>query len=371
MIKKYTFVLQSELTQKIDNLISYFENEISKGGMKIDKLDIKEFESLIGDEDILVRSELHYLRDFMNLEKVDMIYLDFKRNKVSVIVGRFQTNEIHKGHLELFKRASEVSDLILVAVGISAAVGTDKNPLSYEVVKQMVESIGVGSNIVAFPLYDNLSDLEWSMALDDYIEFMTPEHLLYSDVIIWGGRDNGIDGYYKGKHKTQTIDSVGEFAATKIRSQLGKAPINSEDFRTGVIYASQNRYPIVYSTVDVLVKKDGKYLVGKKGDKYCFVGGFVDCADKNIGDSAVRELEEETGITQFDSISYLGSTKIDDPRYRGTKDSIMTHCFLVENPKDLENEIQDKEFSSFAWFLFEELEFNLHEHHKPLLTFLQ
>jgi len=76
MIKKKIFVLQSELTQKIDNLISYFENEISKGGMKIDKLDIKEFESLIGDEDILVRSELHYLRDFMNLEKVDMIHLD-------------------------------------------------------------------------------------------------------------------------------------------------------------------------------------------------------------------------------------------------------------------------------------------------------
>jgi len=44
--------------------------------MKIDKLDIKEFESLITDEDILVRSELHYLKDFMNLEKVDMIHLD-------------------------------------------------------------------------------------------------------------------------------------------------------------------------------------------------------------------------------------------------------------------------------------------------------
>ncbi len=76
MINKKTFVLQSDLTQKIDNLLSYFECNISKGGMKIDKLDIKEFESLVEDEDILVRSELHYLRDFMNLEKVDMIHLD-------------------------------------------------------------------------------------------------------------------------------------------------------------------------------------------------------------------------------------------------------------------------------------------------------
>ena len=76
MINKKTFVLQSDLTQKIDNLVSYFENKISKCGMKIDKFDIKEFEGLIEDEDILVRSELHYLRDFMNLEKVDMIHLD-------------------------------------------------------------------------------------------------------------------------------------------------------------------------------------------------------------------------------------------------------------------------------------------------------
>lgn len=76
MIKKQIFVLQSELPQSIDKLLSYFEDKISKGGMKIDKLDIEEFESLIEDEDILVRSELHYLRDFMNLEKVDMIHLD-------------------------------------------------------------------------------------------------------------------------------------------------------------------------------------------------------------------------------------------------------------------------------------------------------
>ena len=76
MINKKIFVLQSDLTQKIDNLVLYFGNKISEGGMKIDKFDIKEFEGLIGDEDILVRSELHYLKDFMNLEKVDMIHLD-------------------------------------------------------------------------------------------------------------------------------------------------------------------------------------------------------------------------------------------------------------------------------------------------------
>jgi ADP-ribose pyrophosphatase YjhB (NUDIX family) len=288
-----------------------------------------------------------------------------------VIIGRFQTNKLHEGHLELFKKASEVSDFILVCVGISASVGTDKNPINYVSIKKMIKSVDVGSKIVVLPLYDNISDLEWSIKLDECIDVMKPSSIGHFDVIIWGGRDNSIEGYYKGRYKIQTINGIGDFSATKIRHEIGKNPIDSEDFRSGIIYASQNRYPIVYSTVDVVVKKDGKYLVGKKGDKYCFVGGFVDCADKNIEQSAIRELEEETGITQFDSISYLGSIKIDDPRYRGTKDSIMTHCFLVKNPKDLENKIKDKEFSSFAWFTLDELEFNLHEHHKPLLTFLK
>lgn len=74
MIKKHTFVLQSELTQPIDKLLSHFRSVNLEN--KIDKRDIKYFQDFIGDADIRVVSELHYLKDFMNLEKVDMIHLD-------------------------------------------------------------------------------------------------------------------------------------------------------------------------------------------------------------------------------------------------------------------------------------------------------
>lgn len=101
MISKKIFVLQSDLTQTIDNLISYFEYNIQEGGMKIDKLDIKEFEGLIEHEDIVVRSELHYLKDFMNLEKVDMIHLDslierLIKERKSFDVSIFQVSEEDK-----------------------------------------------------------------------------------------------------------------------------------------------------------------------------------------------------------------------------------------------------------------------------------
>jgi len=73
-VKKQTFILQSELIQPIDKLLSHFRSVNLEN--KIDKLDIKYFEDFIGDADILVTNELHYLRDFMKLEKVDMVYLD-------------------------------------------------------------------------------------------------------------------------------------------------------------------------------------------------------------------------------------------------------------------------------------------------------
>ena len=76
MIKKHTFVLQSELTSPIDKLLAHFPKYNFQN--KIDKFDIKYFEDFIGDADILVKSQLHYLRDLMNLEKVDMVYLDKK-----------------------------------------------------------------------------------------------------------------------------------------------------------------------------------------------------------------------------------------------------------------------------------------------------
>jgi hypothetical protein len=73
-MKTQTFVLQSELTIPIDKLLAHFPKYNFRN--KIDRCDIKYFQDFIGDADIIVESQLHYLRDFMKLEKVDMVYLD-------------------------------------------------------------------------------------------------------------------------------------------------------------------------------------------------------------------------------------------------------------------------------------------------------
>lgn len=91
------------------------------------------------------------------------------------------------------------------------------------------------------------------------------------------------------------------------------------------------RYPTVFATVDIVIERDGKLLLGRKAhqQKFRFVGGFSDPAfDNSYEDSAKRETKEETGLI-VSEVKYLGSSRIDDPRYRGTDDCIITHLFLA------------------------------------------
>ena len=72
-------------------------------------------------------------------------------------------------------------------------------------------------------------------------------------------------------------------------------------------------------------------MLGKKKDeeKYRFFGGFVDPKDTSYLQAAIRELKEECpDLTIRVSYRELGSFKVDDWRYRGSKNSIMTSVFL-------------------------------------------
>jgi hypothetical protein len=74
-MKKQTFVLQSELTSPIDKLLAHFPEYKFKN--KINRNDITHFNDYIRDADIFVQSELHFLKEFVNLHKdIEMIYLD-------------------------------------------------------------------------------------------------------------------------------------------------------------------------------------------------------------------------------------------------------------------------------------------------------
>ena len=127
----------------------------------------------------------------------------------------------------------------------------------------------------------------------------------------------------------------------------------------------EKRYPTVFPTVDVVIERDGKLLLGRKASqqKFRFVGGFADPAlDNSYEDAAKREAKEETSLI-VSAVRYLGSTRIDDPRYRGTPDCIITHLFFAEEWEG--SPVASDDIAELKWFPKKEItpETFVDEHH--------
>jgi len=280
--------------------------------------------------------------------------------KVSVIIGRFQIHKLHKGHLALIEEAKKISGFVLILIGVTSATGTDLNPISFEVRKRLFGDLPLNTSDI-LPLNDMISDTDWSNNVDNIIDKMG-----YEEATILGGRGNSL-GCYSGKHKLHIIEAIGAYSSTSTRKEIAKEIIDCPNFRAGIIHHVENRHPIVYSTVDVaLYNNKGELLMGKKGDKFMFIGGFVDPNDCRLIDAANRELKEETGI--ITRIKYYDSMKVSDPRYTNTKDSIMTHLFIGRyNKLPNQEEIVDKEFTEFRFIGKNEINL-VQDCHKPIVA---
>jgi len=93
-------------------------------------------------------------------------------------------------------------------------------------------------------------------------------------------------------------------------------------------------HAIVYPTVDCAIFSDGnhnKIYLAKKPNQplWRFPGGFVDPKDISYEDAAIREAKEETNLDCF-VIDYVGSTQVNDPRYKDKEDKIITSMYAME-----------------------------------------
>jgi bifunctional NMN adenylyltransferase/nudix hydrolase len=274
---------------------------------------------------------------------------------LGVVIGRFQTPYLHEGHQDLINYAKSKCDKLLILIGVSDAVGTDREPMDFETRKGLFLN-----NDIVLPLKDMPCDIDWSKQVDKIIN-----DLGFEKAIIFGGKDNSICDYYKGEHEINIMIAKSDKNATDLRRSVKVK--SSQDFREGIIYHTQKRYPIVYSTVDiVIVNNKNEFLVGKKGNRFAFIGGFVDPQDKTLVDSAKRELLEESGINI--DLKYKESIKINDYRYNKSKDSIMTHVFTgVYNELPNNTNIKDFEFKEFKFFNYDQLRNEIQDYHKPIL----
>lgn len=261
--------------------------------------------------------------------------------KVSVVIGRFQTPSLHEGHLELLRLARAEADggMVVVLVGTTENLGSKRNPLDYATRESVLRAC---PNVdLVLPIMDAPTDEEWSENVDRLLVSTVPN----GQFTLIGGRDSFLP-HYTGMFATKQVATDWVACATEIREQIAKKPVDSEDFRKGVIYSAYNQWPRVFQTVDVAlcVRKSADeyvvYLGKRKGeDRFRFFGGFVDVGDTSLEMAAVREAKEEANLpdTVYPcDMVYLGSHHMADYRYpESSGDATISSFFCAEITQEI------------------------------------
>lgn len=247
---------------------------------------------------------------------------------VGVIVGRFQTDSLHQGHRDLIKHVTDAHEKVIMFLGVSPLWATQNNPLDFQARQQMIQADF--PDLIINYIADMASDAKWSKALDRQIErLLSPAQT----VVLYGSRDSFL-AHYSGRYAAVELESERIYSGTAERKRIASGNTKATaDFRAGVIWATQARYPAGLPTVDIAIFNDeGKLLLGRKPneDHWRFPGGFFDpTKDTSLEAAAKREAGEETGL-EVGEISYVCSQRVDDWRYRSEKDKIVTSLFTAK-----------------------------------------
>ena len=94
------------------------------------------------------------------------------KHKVGLLCGRFQP--IHNGHIEVINNALENCAHLVIAVGSAQESGTERNPFSFELRKELIIRTlrGRASRVTIIPVNDRveiLDDSSWGQYLIDEV----------------------------------------------------------------------------------------------------------------------------------------------------------------------------------------------------------
>ena len=247
-----------------------------------------------------------------------------------VIVGRFQVNDLHDGHMELFRAVRARHNRILVFVGVSPTGSTKRNPLDFETRKRMIQA--KFPEFTVLPLKDVMTDEMWSANLDAKIR----EVVDYGDVTLYGGRDSFVPHYSGSYSPVELALPPGGASGEEIRNSLTNNVMESADFRAGVIYAAMNARPRVVTTVDIIIahtdeKGVVELLLGRKEGEpgWRFIGGHAEPNTESFERDARNEVSEETGL-ELGTLRYVGSCIIPDWRWEKEESKIKSLVYVGE-----------------------------------------
>jgi bifunctional NMN adenylyltransferase/nudix hydrolase len=293
------------------------------------------------------------------------------KRSYGVIVGRFQVNDLHDGHMELFRQVKARHNGVIVFVGSHPAGLTKDHPLNFEVRKRMIEA--KFPDFIVREIRDTRNDEMWSKNLDEMIGNTIDGPV---DIVLYGGRDSFVP-HYTGKYKpvelTLSLESQ-KISGTAIRDRFATEIVQSSDFRAGMIYAAAQLWPVILGTVDVAIFTTdySQILLGQKDsdpkDKWRFVGGhFSTTAHSNEAD-ARKETYEETTLDSH-KMEYIGSANIPDWRYN-TSDRAVRTAFYATTVTSQGAKAKD-DIVAVRWFKTADLfAWHVVDTHQPLFILL-
>ncbi len=288
--------------------------------------------------------------------------------RIGVVIARMQTPYLTEGHHELIRYADARNISLIIMLGTSQAKLTTSNPMNFETRKIMVQESY--PNAFILPLPDHSSDQQWSYNVDELLaKNISPYHA--ANIELYGGRDSFIK-YYTGIHRTHEMQSPNSHvSATLLRNAVSKMPLDTVDFRKGIIYAAYDRYPTAYPCMDAVISKaNGEFILlctKSKFDKLQFIGGFFDVLqDRCLEDTVRREVTEETTLRITDP-KYLGSLLVDDWRYRNTRDKIVSMVYHAQYVGGIPTPSDDLVNGTLDWYRVDDLtDEHFAEVHQPI-----
>ncbi len=288
-----------------------------------------------------------------------------EKSGTGIIVGRFQTYKLNAEHQRLIDTVVARHKRVLVFLGSNPAP-SEVNPLDFKWRRELFDG-PYKDKVEVLEVPDAPDDRIWSQELDRRILELRPE----GEVMLYGTA-SGFCEAYSGRYPTEVLEAEEEGETFDLDTSEGR--IDPASFRAGAIYAMLCRFPTAYPTVDIAVLRDDgrEVLLARKENelKWRFPGGFADPSDESFEITAIRELVEECGEIRIDNLLYLGSLKMDDWRYRGTLDSVITHFYVCEW---VDGDAQpDDDIAELRWFKTEGLlPEALMPVHRPLLELLK
>ena len=241
---------------------------------------------------------------------------------IGAIIVRFQEDDLHEGHHYLIKQVTDNHQKVVVFLGVSPIMGTQRNPLDFNNRRLMIHNHY--PNVVVVSLPDQGDNTRWAQTLDRRLREVFP----YGNVLLYGSRASFIPFYKdgEGQFDCQELIEIPSESGSDIRKRISETIINSTDFRAGIIYHTYNQPPKTFPAVYTAIFNDkGQILLSMKKweEKFRFIGAFATVDDESYENTIKRKFYQDAGGVEIGGFEYIGSCQIPDWRLRGCPDKMI------------------------------------------------